>query len=121
MDKNIYLTEAEGKLADLIWREAPLMSPDLVTLAQREFSWKKSTTYTVLKKLCDKGVFKNENASVSVVLTRTEQMTRQSRRYVEDTFGGSLPNFIAAFVGTGKLSPEKVAELRRLIDALDEV
>ena len=121
MDKNIYLTEAERKLADLIWQEAPLASPDLVVLAQKELSWKKSTTYTVLKKLCDKGVFKNVNANVSVVLTRTDQMTRQSRRYVEDTFGGSLPNFITAFVGTGKLSPEKAAELRHLIDTLDEV
>ena len=121
MDNNVYLTQAEGKLADIIWREAPLTSPDLVALAHREFSWKKSTTYTVLKKLCNKGVFKNENTNILVVLTRTEQMTRQSRRYVEDTFGGSLPGFITAFIGAGNLSPEKVDELRRLIDALDEV
>lgn len=118
--KNITLTEAEEKLADLIWRSAPLSSPELVSLAERELEWKKSTTYTVLKKLCDKGVFKNENARVSVLLTRDEQIARQSRRYVEDTFGGSLPKFIAAFFGGRKLTPEQAAELKRLIEAHQE-
>lgn len=116
MAKNINLTEAEEKLASLIWCYAPLSSPDLVELAARELSWKKSTTYTVLKKLCDKGVFRNENAKVSVLLTRDEQMARQSRRYVEDTFGGSLPKFIASFFGERKLTPEQASELKRLIE-----
>lgn len=116
MIKDIALTAAEEKLAVLIWREAPLTSPELVALAAREMDWKKSTTYTVLKKLCDKGVFKNENANVSVVLTRDEQIARQSRRYVEDTFGGSLPKFIASFFGGRKLTPEQAAELKRLIE-----
>lgn len=114
--RNITLTAAEEKLAALIWRDAPMTSPDLVALAEREMDWKKSTTYTVLKKLCDKGVFKNENAHVSVVLTRDEQIARQSRRYVEDTFGGSLPKFITSFFGGRKLTPEQAAELRRLIE-----
>lgn len=116
MTHNITLTDAEEKLAALIWRYAPLTSPDLVALAQREMDWKKSTTYTVLKKLCDKGVFKNENTNVSVVLTRDEQIARQSRRYVEDTFGGSLPKFITSFFGGRKLTPEQAAELKRLIE-----
>ena len=116
MAMNINLTAAEEKLAALIWRDAPLTSPDLVTLAEREMAWKKSTTYTVLKKLCDKGVFKNENTQVSVVLTRDEQTARQSRRYVEDIFGGSLPKFVSSFIGGGRLTPEQAAELRRLID-----
>ncbi|WHH61580.1 BlaI/MecI/CopY family transcriptional regulator [Petroclostridium sp. X23] len=114
--KDITLTAAEEKLAALIWRAAPLASPDLVALAEREMDWKKSTTYTVLKKLCDKGVFKNENANVSVVLTRDEQIARQSRRYVEDTFGGSLPKFITSFFGGRKLTPEQAAELKCLIE-----
>ena len=92
MAKNITLTEAEEKLAALIWRNAPL------------------------KKLCEKGVFKNENANVSVLLTRDEQIARQSRRYVEDTFGGSLPKFITSFFGGRKLTPEQAAELKRLIE-----
>lgn len=116
MMKNITLTEAEEKLAALIWQTAPLASPDLVALAEREMNWKKSTTYTVLKKLCDKGVFKNENAMVSVVLTREEQIARQSRRYVEDTFGGSLPKFIASFFDGRRITPEQAAELKRLIE-----
>ena len=111
-----FLTEAEGRLASLIWREAPLYSPELVTLAERELDWKKSTTYTVLKKLCDKGVFINEQARVTVLLSRDEQIARQSRFYVEDTFGGSLPKFISAFIGGGKLTQEQAAELKRLID-----
>jgi predicted transcriptional regulator len=114
--KSIILTAAEEKLAALIWRDAPLTSPDLVALAEREMDWKKSTTYTVLKKLCDKGVFKNENANVSIVLTRDEQIARQSRRYVEDTFGGSLPKFITSFFGGRKLTVEQAVELKRLIE-----
>ena len=116
MAKNISLTAAEEKLAGLIWREAPLTSPALVTLAELEIDWKKSTTYTVLKKLCDKGIFKNENANVSVVLTHDELIAHQSQRYVEDTFGGSLPKFITSFIGGKKLTPEQAAELKRLIE-----
>lgn len=120
MANNIYLTEAEEKLASLIWSNAPLTSPDLVVLAAKELNWKKSTTYTVLKKLCDKGVFRNENANISVLLTREELLSRQSRRYVEDAFGGSLPKFIASFFGGKKLSPEQAAELKRLIEEHEE-
>ena len=120
MANNIYLTEAEEKLANLVWREVSLMSPDLVVLAEIELGWKKSTTYTILKKLCDKGVLKNENAKVSAILTREEQTTRQSHRYIEDAFGGSLPKFIASFIRGGNLSPGEISELRRLIDEYDE-
>ena len=116
MSKNITLFAAEEKLAALIWREAPLTSPELVAFADNELDWKKSTTYTVLKKLCDKGVFKNENANVSVVLTHDELIAHQSRYFVEDTFGGSLPKFITAFFGGKSLSPEQAAELKRLIE-----
>ena len=116
MSKNITLFTAEEKLAALIWREAPLTSPELVALAEKELDWKKSTTYTVLKKLCDKGVFKNKNANVSVVLTQDELIANQSRYFVEDTFGGSLPKFITSFFGGRKLSPEQADELKRLIE-----
>ena len=120
MMKDITLTIAEEKLATLIWRDAPLTSPDLVALAEREMAWKKSTTYTVLKKLCDKGVFKNQNAKVSVILTRDEQIARQSRQYVVDTFGGSLPKFIASFFSGKKLSLKQAEELKRLIEGYEE-
>ena len=120
MAKNINLTEAEEKLANLIWREGTLTSPELVELGGLELGWKKSTTYTILKKLCDKGVLKNEKAQVSALLTRDEQMARQSKYYIEDAFGGSLPRFVASFFRGGNLSPEEVSELRQLIDEYDE-
>jgi len=116
MAKNMNLTPAEEKLAELIWREAPMTSPELVNLADREMDWKKSTTYTVLKKLCDKGVFKNENANVSVILTHDKLIARQSQYFVEDTFGGSLPKFITSFIAGKRLTTEQAAEIRRLID-----
>ena len=116
MSNNIILFAAEEKLAAIIWREAPLTSPELVALAEKELDWKKSTTYTVLRKLCEKGVFKNENANVTVILTQDELIAHQSRRYVEDTFGGSLPKFITTFFGGKKLSQEQAAELKRLIE-----
>lgn len=112
---NQILTSAEEKLAALIWKEAPLTSPELVVLAEREMDWKKSTTYTVLRKLCEKGVFRNENANVTIVLTLAELRAQQSRRYVEDTFGGSLPQFIASFFGGKKLTSAQAEELTRLI------
>ena len=120
MPKNIFLTEAEEKLANLIWREENLTSPELVTLANQELGWKKSTTYTILKKLCDKDVVKNENARVSVILTREEQIARQNHYYIEDSFGGSLPEFVASFIRGGNISAEEVAELKRLINEYDE-
>jgi predicted transcriptional regulator len=116
MSKNIVLFEAEEKFAEIIWREAPLPSPKLVAFAEREMNWKKSTTYTVLRKLCDKGIFKNENASVTVLISREELIARQSRHFVEDTFGGSLPRFITSFFGGKKLTPEQAAELKCLIE-----
>ena len=120
MTKNIALTAAEKKLAVLIWREAPLTSPDLVIIAKRKLDWKKSTTYTVLKKLCDKGIFKNEDANIAVILTSEEHVAIQSRRYVEDTFGGSLPKFITSFFAGKKLTMEQAEELKRLIEEHEE-
>jgi len=114
MDKQ--LTVAEEKLATLIWRTAPLTSPELVALAQQEMKWKKSTTYTILKKLCEKGIVKNENALVTVLFTKDELISHQSRHYVEDTFGGSLPKFLASFIGGKKLTPEQADELKHLIE-----
>ena len=112
----ITLTPAEDKLATLIWREAPLSSPNLVDIADKEMGWKKSTTYTVLKKLCTKGVFLNSYTNITVILTRDQLINHQSRSFVEDMFGGSLPKFITSFIGGKKLSQEQAAELRRFIE-----
>ena len=116
MPFDITLTAAEEKLAALIWREAPINSMDLVSFALAELNWKKSTTFTVLRKLCAKGVFKNENAVVSVALTRDELLSCQSRQFVEDAFGGSLPRFITSFFGGKEMTEKQIMELNRLID-----
>ena len=110
------LADAEAKFADIIWEREPLTSPELVKICEKEMNWKKSTTYTVLKKLCEKGIFRNENAVVSAVLSREEFYGRQSRKYVEDVFEGSLPRFLTAFCGGKKLSAKEVEEMRRFID-----
>jgi predicted transcriptional regulator len=115
------LTETEEKFANLIWQNEPIGSGDLVKLSEKEMNWKKSTTYTVLKKLCEKGIFQNENAVVSSLFSKDEYYSNQSIRFVEETFGGSLPKFLTAFIGGRKLSKNQVEELKRLIDGHKEV
>lgn len=110
------LADAEARFADIIWEREPLTSPELVKICEKEMNWKKSTTYTVLKKLCEKGIFQNENALVRAVLSREEFYGRQSRKYVEDVFEGSLPRFLTAFCGGKKLSAEEAEEMQRFID-----
>jgi len=115
------LAESEEKFADIIWQNEPIGSGDLVKLCEKEMNWKKSTTYTVLKKLCEKGVFQNENAVVSSLISKDEYYAKQSIRFVEDTFGGSLPKFLTAFIGGRKLSKHQAEELKKLIDEHKEV
>ncbi|NLP00554.1 MAG: BlaI/MecI/CopY family transcriptional regulator [Clostridiaceae bacterium] len=110
------LTESEERFAGLIWQNDPLASGELVKLCIKEMDWKKSTTYTVLKKLCDNGVFKNENTVVSSVITKDEYYAKQSVHFVEDIFGGSLPKFLTAFIGAKKLNKQQAEELKKLID-----
>ena len=100
------LAKSEAKFSDLIWQYEPISSGELVKLCEKEMGWKKSTTYTVLKKLCKKGIFQNENAVVSSRVKKDELCAKQSRRFVEDTFGGSLPKFLTAFIGEKRLSDE---------------
>lgn len=118
--KSYKLTTGEAKIADLIWEHEPIGSGDLVKLCEEELDWKKSTTYTMLKKLCDKGIFLNKNAIVSSRLKKNELYARQSRRFVEDTFGGSLPKFLTAFIGEEKLTEHQAEELKKLIDDYKE-
>ena len=110
------LGAVERRFAELIWDNEPVPSGELVKLCEAELSWKKSTTYTVLKKLCERGIFQNEHGTVSSLLSRQEFATRQSQQFVDETFHGSLPAFLAAFSRRKKLSDEEVAQLQRLID-----
>lgn len=110
----------EAKFADIIWGCEPLSSGELVKKCAAELEWKKSTTYTVLKKLCERGIFKNENGEVSSLVSRQEYYALQSEKFVDETFGGSLPAFFAAFTKRKALSAEEIAELRRMIESYEE-
>lgn len=114
--KEYRLTEAELKLADIIWANEPVSSPDLVKQCEKELNWKKSTTYTMLKKLEMKEIFKNNNGIVTSLLTREEFYTEQSKQIVDEGFDGSFPRFLAAFTRTINLSSKEINELQRLID-----
>ena len=119
--KEYKLAKSEEKFAELIWQSEPIGSGDLVKLCEKEMNWKKSTTYTVLKKLCEKGIFQNENAVVSSLISKDEYYAKQSICFVEDTFGGSLPKFLTAFIGGRKLSKHQAEELKKLIDEHKEL
>jgi predicted transcriptional regulator len=114
------LADTESKFADLVWDNAPINSGELVLLSEKVMKWKKSTTYTILKRLCDKGIFENDNATITVAISRDEYLARQSRRYVEDAFGGSLPKFITSFIGGKRLTDKQADEIQRLIDEYRE-
>lgn len=111
------LGAVESRFADLIWSHEPLHSRELVALCQAELNWKKPTTYTVLRKLCERGIFQNVNGIVSARISRQEFFARQSEQFVQDTFDGSLPAFLAAFTTHKRLSQAEVEEIRRMIDA----
>ncbi len=117
---NLKLGLVEAKFADIIWANAPIGSGELVKLCTQELEWKKSTTYTVLKKLCDRGLFRNDGGTVTPVLSRQEFYAGQSRQFVEETFEGSLPAFIAAFAAGKKLSRRDVEDIRKMLDKFDK-
>ena len=106
----------ESKFADMIWSHEPLSSRELVNLAQAELGWKKSTTYTVLKKLCDRGIFQNQGGIVTSRISRQDFFAMQSEKFVEETFAG----FLAAFTQRKPLSQQEIAEIRRMIDSFGE-
>ena len=118
--KDISLGVIESRFADIIWENEPLSSAELSVQAELTLGWKKTTSYTVLKRLCDKGIFKNEKGTVTSLISKEEFFSMQSERFVEETFDGSLPAFLAAFTRSKKLSQKEVSELRRLIEEFEE-
>lgn len=110
------LCESDYRFMDVIWDNEPVNSTKLVQLCQGKLGWKKSTTYTMLKKLCEKGFAQNENAVVTSLIPRGEVQATESELFVEQTFGGSLPNFLVSFLGGKTISQQEAAELKRLID-----
>lgn len=112
------LGEVESVFADIIWSNEPLSSRRLAELAQERLSWKRTTTYTVLKRLCDRELFQNKDSIVTSLVSREEFYARQSEQFVEETFQGSLPAFLAAFGSRKKLSDAEIEELQKVIDAM---
>jgi predicted transcriptional regulator len=110
----------ESKFADIIWRNEPLHSRELVKLCEGQLHWKKPTTYTVLRKLCERGIFQNVEGMVSSVISRKDFYAMQSEKFVEETFEGSLPAFLAAFTTRKALSPEEIVQVRAMIDGFEE-
>ena len=110
----------ESRFADIIWKNEPISSCEIVRLAESELNWKKSTTYTVLKRLCEKGIFKNENGKVTSLISRERFYSLRSERFVDDTFEGSLPAFLAAFTSGKRLTEEEVDYLRRMVAEYDK-
>lgn len=110
------LGEVEAAFAALIWDNEPLSSARLVELCGEKLSWKKSTTYTVLRRLCQRGIFQNEGGIVTSLISREEFAALQSQEFVNQTFDGSLPQFLAAFTRQKKLSREEIDQLQRFID-----
>lgn len=115
----IRLGLVESRFADIVWQNAPLTTKQLVALCNEELNWARTTTYTVLKKLCDRGIFQTENGMVSVILTKEEFYAVRSEQFVNDSFGGSLPAFIAAFASRRKPTASELAEIRKMLDSYD--
>ncbi len=114
------LGEMEQKFADLIWENAPVGSGELTKLCQNAFEWKRTTTYTMLKRLCDRKIFANINGTVTALMTKEEFQAAQGEQFINETFDGSLPRFLAAFSRRKKLSDREILELKRLIDSYEE-
>lgn len=110
----------ESKFADIIWQYAPVTSSQLVKLGETELGWKRTTVHTVLRRLCDKGLFQNDGGLVTVRISREDFYARQSRQFVQDSFHGSLPAFIAAFTQGRQLSEKEREEIRCMIDGAGE-
>ena len=115
------LGEMEQKIADLIWANEPLSSRTLTELCEKAFSWKRTTTYTMLKRLCERAIFQNESGTVTSLMSKSEFGAAQGEQFLTETFDGSLPRFLAAFTRRKKLSEKEIKEIQKLIDDHREV
>ena len=115
---DIRMGPAETQFAEIIWANEPIASGALSKKAETLLSWKKTTSFTVLKRLCERGLFQNQGGVVTSLISREEFFARHSEAYVQDTFGGSLPAFMAAFSTRKKLSDKEIDEMKRLIEKM---
>ena len=114
------LGEMEMAFAEIIWQCSPVSSGELVKICEKELNWKKSTTYTMLKRLCQREIFENCDGTVKILITKDEFKAAQSAEFIEETFGGSLPLFLTAFTKQNKLSAKEIEEIKNLIDSYKE-
>ena len=114
------LGAVESRFADIIWENEPVSSGQLVKLAGEELGWKKSTTYTVLKKLCERGIFQNKDSVVTSLISREDFYAMQSEQFVNETFNGSFPAFLAAFTKRKKLTKKEAEEIKNMISSFEE-
>lgn len=112
------LGELESVFAEIIWNNQPLTSRRLAQLAEERLNWKRTTTYTILKRLCERGLFQNQGGTVTALVSREEFYARQSEQFVDSTFHGSLPAFLAAFGSRKRLSGQEIDELQKIIDSM---
>ncbi len=117
---DIELGAVQERFADLVWSHEPIGSGELVKLCEKELKWKKPTTYTVLRKLCEKGLLQNEDGVVRSRVSREEFYSSKSEQIVRESFQGSLPAFVAAFVSRNRLTAGEAEEIQRMIDAFRE-
>lgn len=118
--EDVRLGVVESRFADIIWENEPIQSRALSEICERELNWKRPTTYTVLRKLCERGLFQNIDGIVSSVISKQEFHALQSEKFVEETFEGSLPAFLNAFSTRKTLSRDDIEEIRKMIDAYEE-
>ncbi len=118
--EEIKLGLVEAHFADIVWKREPISTKELVAVCGAELNWKRTTTYTVLKKLCEKGIFKTKDSIVTSLISKDEFSAIQSENFVKQTFEGSLPAFIAAFASRKKPTQEELEEIKRMIDTLKE-
>ena len=114
--EDLKLGVVESRFADLIWKHEPIGSRELAKICEKELNWKRPTTYNVLRKLCEKGIFQNKGGIVSSVISKDDFHAIRGEQFVAESYGGSLPAFIAAFTSRNKLSPEEAEEIQRMID-----
>ncbi|MHC1719768.1 MAG: BlaI/MecI/CopY family transcriptional regulator [Clostridiaceae bacterium] len=114
--ETLKLCESEYRFATIVWDNQPISSGDLVALCNEQLGWKKSTTYTVLKKLCERGFLKNENSKVFSLVEREKVQKYESEQFINRSFGGSLPKFLTAFLGNKKINEREAEELKKIID-----
>ena len=117
---NYHLAQTEMKFAEIIWDNEPITSGELVKICNDRLNWKSTTVYTVLRRLCDRGLFRNEKSVVTSLVSKEEFTSQRSKNFVWEMFNGSLPAFLTAFIGGEKLTAQQAEEIKKLIDSYSE-